>query len=335
MNMKKRVSNISLSIILAFLFAGISASVYGQTAEKEIAESYSISKGFTLGVDNSYGEINIVNWDKNELSVVVTIKTEASRQEWADKLLDDVNIEIDEGSENVFFETEIDKKNMNGKNKIRVIYDIKTPSYMNVDLKQTYGNVYIQDITGKANLEIQYGDLTANFLEVESAGEWNSLELKYGNATIEYLGKLLAEVRYSGLNVSEAKELSLESSYSKLNLGEINKAEIESKYDKVAIDRLNGLLEIESGYTQLSIGKISANFTGIYAEMTYGNLKGGLEAGTSFEIDAETSYGSINIPEGEYDFEKDGSRQYAEGRVGSKGKARVEVSIKYGNLKLE
>lgn len=333
--MKTQVSNKKMTLVLAILFAGMSAMLSGQTAEKAITESYSINKGFTLNVENTYGEINVVNWDKNELSVTVTIQTEAGNQDRADKLLDDVNIEIDEGSDYVSFETEIDKKNMNGKNKIKVIYDVKSPSYINVNLEQGYGNVYLQDISGTATLVIKYGNLTANSLVNDNGNKWNMLELKYGNATIEAASGLEAEVKYSGFSVSNVDVLSLESAYSKVNIGEIVDLDVESKYDKIAIDKLNGSLDIEAAYTQVKIGQVSNSFKRILAEMTYGNLKGGLADGTSFNIDAETSYGNINIPEGDYFFEKDGSRQFVEGKVGANSSALVEVSIKYGDLILE
>ena len=171
-----------MAIMLATSFT---LAAYGQAkADKKLSRDYEISKGFTLGIENTYGDINIVNWDEDALSVVVTVEVEATSQSKADKLLESVNIEIDESSNSVFFETEFEKQNYNEKKKIRITYDVKTPAYMNVELEQAYGNVYIQELTGTADLEIKYSSLTADALMVEDNDEWNSLELKYGDATI-------------------------------------------------------------------------------------------------------------------------------------------------------
>jgi hypothetical protein len=331
--MKKLVFKTGMILILAILFASTNI-VFGQTAEKEISKEYKISEGYTLGIDNQYGEINFVNWDKNELAVVVRIEAEASTQSKADGLLNKVSIDIEEGNNSVYFDTEIEKLNMTGKTKLRVIYSVKAPAYLNVDLEQSYGSIFLQDVSGEANIEVKYGNLTANSL-VSNSEEWNTLELKYSDASIETVGSLSAEIKYSEIMLSESQELSLESAYSKIFLGEVGGLDLESKYDKVAMDQLNGYVNVESAYTQVKLGFIKKGFTSIEADMSYGNLKGELEEGAYFSIEAETAYGSIDIPDGDYEFEKDGTKQEVSGRVGGASDSEVYVSIRYGNLSLK
>ncbi len=332
MKMKKLQSNLSVSLLVFVILTGSTGIVSGQKAVKEINKNYEITEGFSLVITNKYGEINVVNWEKDELSVEIVITAESSSQSKAEELLKDVEIELSENSSDVSFITKINSKGMKGKNKIQVVYNVKTPEYLNVDFAQSYGNIYIQHITGLTELELKYGNLTANSLAVSDQDVWNNLDLAYGKAAIEYANALKIKLRYSEINISGSDVLSIESTYSKLDLGNVIDLDIESKYDKLSADLLEGSMGVESEYTQISVDRIAPAFTGISAEMKYGNFKGSLDPKTAFLIDAEASYGSIKIPEGDYQSTKDGISEEVHGNVGGKSQSQVDVSIKYGNF---
>ncbi len=333
--MKNLQFNLSVSLLLFFILIGSTGNVVGQKAVKEINNNYEITEGFSLGIDNKYGEINVVNWEKEEMSVEIIITAESSSQSSAEALLKGVKIEISESRSNANFTTIINSKRMQKDKKIQVVYNVKTPEYLNIALAQSYGNIYIQDITGLADLELKYGNLTANRLAIRDPDVWNNLNLAYGKVAIEYVNALKTDVNYSELNISESDALIVESAYSKLNLGNVGDLDIESKYDKLSVDLLGGLMSVESEYTQVSVNRILPGFTGIFAEMTYGNFKGGLDAKIAFMIDAETAFGSINIPKGDYQSSKEGIREEVHGNMGGQTKSQVDVSIKYGNLVLK
>ena len=333
--MKNLRSNLSVSLLFFVILTGSTGIISAQKAVKEINNNYKITEGFSLGITNKYGEINVVNWEKDELSVEIIITAESSSQSRAEELLKGVEIEMSENRSDVSFTTRINSKGMKGNSKIQVVYNIKTPAYLNIALAQSYGNIYIQDITGLAELELKYGNLTANSLAISNPDDWNNLDLAYGKADIEYVNALKIKVQYSDLNISASDVLSIVSAYSKLYLGNVIDLDIESKYDKLSADLLEGSMSVESEYTQISVNRIAPGFTGLFAEMKYGNLKGGLDAKTAFMIDAEASYGSIKIPEGDYQSIKEGIREEVHGNVGGQTQSQVDVSIRYGNLVLK
>lgn len=332
--MKNQQFKQRVSIVFLLLLAGIMLPLTAQKANKKIAESYSVRKGFTLGIENVYGEINITSWERDEVSVTVTIETEAGSQSKADAMLDDIEISISESSNAVYFETDIDVGSMKGNKKVNVAYEVKAPAYINAAIEQKYGDVYIQELTGVADLEIMYGGLVAGAL-TPSTDAWNSLELAYGNADIERASPISAEIKYSEITIDNAVLLEIESAYSELYLGEVGELELESKYDKLKVKSLLGSMEIESAYTQVTIDMVSSGFEEIDAEMTYGNFTAGLENGTSFDIEAEVVYGSVRIPDGSWSSEKQGNKQEISGTVGRGGKGSITVDMKYGNLLLK
>lgn len=329
--MKKQHSR---SILFALFALCMSGALLGQTANKELTKSYKISKGFTLGVDNEYGEINIVNWEKDELAVVVRIESEAKSQAKADELIKAVTIDIKEGSANVYFNTEIEKKILSQDNTIKVSYDVKTPAYLNVELVQSYGGIFIQEISGKANLEVKYGSLSATALTSQDKENWNTLELGYGEASIEKCTALSGNVKYSEFSVGESKTIKLESAYSKLSLGASGQLEIDSKYDKLSIDKLSGSLKLGSAYTNVNVGTIQKGFSELSAGMAYGNLNAGVEDGAGFNLDAAVSYGNIEVAGGNVKVTGENLSKEASGTVGTGGSAVFKASMKYGNLNI-
>ncbi|MDA3822199.1 MAG: hypothetical protein PF450_06255 [Bacteroidales bacterium] len=329
--MKNLRSKTGMSIIVLLLIAGV--TVFGQKAEKELKKDYDISEGFTMGIDNKYGSIEVVNWDKDELSVVVTITVEATSQDKAEKLLDGITVDISEEESATYFDTKFDLPKLSGKNNFNVNYTVSTPSYLNVNLEQKYGNVFIQEISGEAIIDVSYGNVNATKLVRDQKGEWNAIEVGYGNISIEETGALTVELKYGAIDVVRSGELSIESAYSKLALGDVNSLSLESKYDKVVMEKMIGSVMIESAYTQVNLGSISKNFNEISAEMSYGNLKGELDPNASFTIDAEAAYGSISIPDGSYHSSKENNRHTVVGEVGSSPDALIEVSLRYGSMK--
>lgn len=333
--MKTLKYNTGTMLLTVLFVVGFTMTMQAQHAEKVIANDYTISKGFTLGIDNQYGEINLVNWDKDECSVVVTIRTEAGSLSAAENLLKNVDIEISESDSRVDFKTDINAKVMSGRKKINVIYEVKVPSYINVSLDQSYGHIYIQEIAGVAELDVQYGSVNADALSLSDSREWNSLSLAYGEADIAFVSALLVDMKYSNATLTESQMLEINSAYSKVFMDQVGELKIESKYDKYAVAYLEESLNISSAYTQLKVDMISKNFTEINAQMKYGNFKGGLEDNTAFKIDAEVSYGSINIPEGNYELSRQNTSEEAHGLVGSNPVASVSVSLRYGNFNLD
>src|SRR6056297_3481784 len=333
--MKNQIFKNRYAILLMVLFSGTLMSVAGQTSEKRINKQYNISEGFTLGIDNAYGEINIVNWDRDVVDVEITISVESKSESKAEDILEKIEIDISESKSRVDFDTEVEQVSTGGKTKINVVYDVKAPAYIHATLEQSYGSMYIQEITGIANLEVRYGSLMATALTNQDRDSWNMLDLKYGEATIENVTALAAEVKYSELTVHESMVMETESAYSKLFFGKVMELSAECKYDKLNMDLLVGTFEVDGAYTNVSVGTISNDFSEVFIDLAYGNFKAGLEKQAAFAIEADVSYGSINIPDGDYVKEKQAGSEEVKGTIGGGSVAKILADIKYGNMVLE
>jgi len=333
--MKTQVfKTVLLAVFVSMVVSPATAQDDEYQAMKEIDKSYDVKEGFLLGVDNKYGSINIVNWDKDEVAVQVKIEVKSISKEKAEKVLETVEIDIDESNKEVFFETDYDRKSFPNKTQVKVSYTVNAPKYLNANLEMSYGAIFIQELSGRVIIDSRYSSVDIDGLSNSDQENVNVIDLAYSNLTIGSSEVLVCELAYSPMTIDDAGVLELESKYSQLKIEKAESLIIESKYDKGKVGEIAKVFEIESAYTQVNLGDIGAGIELITAEMAYGNLKGNVAAVDGFKVNAEVSYGSVDVPEGNLSKMKEGQTLTVTGKAGKGGDAIVNVDMRYGSLML-
>src|SRR5437763_1621081 len=89
--MKTLKSSLSIILLSTLMCFQLQAS---DEYTKKISKSYDVNKDATLSVKNKFGKVHCENWDKNTISIDVTITVTASNQEKANKYFDKIRIDI-------------------------------------------------------------------------------------------------------------------------------------------------------------------------------------------------------------------------------------------------
>jgi hypothetical protein len=314
-----------LSLLSTSLFAGeIQPSL---SVDKRITKTFPISSDGHLVVDNSYGHIKVMNWDKNEVQFDILITAQASSDEKAQKSLENIEIRFDHTPSTVSAETEIGRSHSwwggNKNTKYKVEYTIHAPSSLNLDLEMAYGDILLENQTGKeVKIDLAYGDL-----KTDNITGYLSLDLSYGDAVVHQISDALLDISYGDFNCVEAGDLTIESSYTdfkiqkagniKINgdyddyiLGDVGSLSIEGDYDDVEVESTQGL-SVRSDYTDVKAGHVNGPVTvradyGSYIIDDLGpNCTGGsfkcdyltvkLNSSTSYGVDVSSSYTSVNL----------------------------------------
>ncbi len=350
--MKMRVSKSKSLLLSLLLIVTVSFSLSAQDARKEYSENYDVSKGVTLVTDTRYSDVELITWDKSEVDVFAVVEVDASSQGRAEEALKKVDIRISKSGNNVSVVTEMEKgwsKNV----KISIKITIKAPAWVNLEMDTSYGNLFIQEVSGMVNVDLKYGNLKVGSLFRGNEKPYNMIDMAYSNGVIDEAGWLELEISYSDMEVNVSDMLFVESRYSKL-LGEkaggivtegmydkyyfdeIDSFVAELKYSGLKFGRLNKTLNLHSAYTGAKIDVLSNGFDEIDAALSYGNLKVGLEQGASFKFEGEAKYGNVNISTGDR-LSKTKENNYVRiwGNVGSNPKSSIHVITKYGNSSFE
>lgn len=356
----KNVKNIfALLIVWIVLGAGITnATEYTKQYKKEFnADSKTLLK-----IDNRYGNVTIENWDSNKINIEVTVAIENSKQEKADELLNYITINLSNQDDVIQAITTIDDKfnkhndnNSNGK-LLTITYIVKAPKYINLELINKYGNVYIDEILGYSNIAVRYGTLHAKNLSRDKQQPINKIYLAYTSkvAQIEKCNWVSIDIKYSKLNIDKAQAISVYSKYSTFKVGEASSIVAESRYDNYSVNKINNFtvtsggysdyilkdvskkINITASYSDISIERLNKDFNSVDINNRYGSIKVNVDPLSVFEIIGHIRYGSISLPEkANVNRISESTETTINGTVGEgKTNSKMRLSAKYTTVKI-
>lgn len=332
----------------------LSHSVFAQEFTKNISKEYSVDASSYFQVTNKFGEIKIENWESDKLSIVVTLKVEAKDQAKADKFFEKININFAEADTLISAVTEF-KSDLN-ESKFSIDYKIMMPKYLRLGLTNSYGDVYIQELTGKSLINVEYGNLKADKLIFGESKPRSVLMLSYSEASIQECDWLKLMLSFSDIEIQKSEALIIKSKYSEINVVEANSIVTESKYDDpfeigklenfvctgeysdYKIGSLSGTLNVDLKYSELNIEEVAKDFTKLDIIVNYGNADVEINSGASYKLSAESEYSEIELPDNnDISESSDKSDAKIDGIIGTNKntKSTVTINAKFSNVDLD
>jgi len=342
-------------LFIGFILFGllVNFSLSAQDAvEKVIEKKFSVKEGYTLDISSKFADVELSAWEKNEVNIVAEISVESKNKDKAQDLLDKLDVELSQSGNTVSVKTILPEKMNTGKDiKFTIHLAIQAPAYSNVNLDAKYSDVFIEEISGNALINMAYsnykiGSLTRGNLapinEINMAysdgdmvsADWVKMNMAYSKLNIEEVNSIVLSSKYSGVTAEKCKSFVVDSKYDKFQLEDVGSFNGIFKYCTVKLGKVASKFEIDAAYSNFSVANMRANFELITIESRYGNVKINLDKSASFKIKADAAYGSVSVPDLKITTEKaDGTQKYFEGAYGSNPKSKVDVNIKNGNVK--
>ncbi len=357
----KALKSKSLLLLLSIqLFVIFTATAAVQEYTKNLHKEYPADENTLLIIQNRFGNVNINNWDKNEIVIDVIIKVDHKDEEKAKELLNYLNVEFSHDSNVISAITSIDERfNRNisfgdSRKEFSIDYEVKMPKNTKLDIENKYGNLFINEITGHAMISVKYGNLKANKIIRDNTKPLSEVELAYSDGYIEEIEWLKLTMKYSKLEVEKSKALIAITKYSKLYVTKSSSIVCESKYDVYKIgslanfvttaaytdfkfDEITKKIEIENRYGGFSVGYVPKDFEFIDIQNEYGSVKLGIDANASYQVIGNAKYGDIDYPTtGRVSRIKESTELNIEGTVGSdqNTSSKINIITKYGSIKL-
>lgn len=287
--------------------------------KKEFHKEYTAKEGTRLELNNKYGDIVVQTSETDQVVIDVKVTVRYPSRDRAEKLLSYINVEFTEGADFISAKTVIDDKfNFSGwsgeSRRFSIDYNVKMPAAMDLTLSNRYGNTELAVLKGFVDIDIKYGDLTADGFTRGNEKPLSVISVAYGKANIDEAGWLDVKTRYSGnFYINKSQALLLDCKYSSVHLGTVSSVVADYSYDKLVIDEI-GKLVLETGYADIKIGKLTKKLLvdGSYGSLNIEDVPAGFES-----IDTDTEYSDVNIG-------IDGSASY-----------KLEGYVKYGSLKFD
>jgi hypothetical protein len=355
--MKKQKFKILLLVPLVSLI--LVTCGFGQDAvTKEFHESFDADNQTRLMIDNKYGNIDIKDWDQNQVKIDVIVSVKHQNDDKAEKLLSYIDVSISKEGNEIKAVTAFDDKFSNLRNdntEISVDYSVQMPADISIEIANKYGNVFISEVTGHAVVSVKYGNLKANKILWGNEKPLSVVNLKYSEASsIEEANWLKVDIKYAHLNIDKVQALVLMSGYSKIDVGDASSIASEGGYDEYRFGKLDNFVtttkysnikieevaekfNCESKYSDVKVEYMPAGFKEVTIDNKYGGFKIGIDAAASYKLDGEASYAKINYNEtGRVSRIVENNSMTVSGTVGNdtNTKSFVKIVTRYGSVNL-
>ncbi len=334
-------------MLLVALVLVIGQSVTAQEkVSKKITKTYAMTNAGKLHLENKYGNINVNGWDKDEVSVEISIAVNHRKKENAEALLKRIQPIARDSEEFVSLSYEILEKSSGwfanffekanpfdyDRSNIQIDYTIYMPENAELKVTNTFGDVLIEDWTGKLKALVEHGDV------------WLSEDLNKADITLRY-GKLRAQnisygsvdIKNGELDMRDSKSLRLNSNGSDISLDAITSLEIYSNKDGLSIDEV-GTMFGTLKFSTLELDRLTKE-----ADMTLRIADFRVAAITSTDadiaLDQESSEISLNVTDFSHQFDatlEQGlvrmpkSFENIDSKMLDKGKKLREIKATYG-----
>ena len=332
-------------------------TVFGQNGlKKEYEQKFKVNESTTLKLVNKYGDMDVKNWSENvvEIKVVVTVKT--SSESKARKVFDKVDIDFSESGNLVSAITSLNDGINN--TSFSIDYYVKVPKYINVEISNKYGNLFVDEINGYANIAVKYGNFTinrlgrgkekpTNYIAVAYSNgycniaecDWLKLQVAYAKVGIESASALIVGSKYSALKIKKCKSIVTESKYDHpFKVGAVRNFVCTGAYSDFEIGKLYNMLEADIKYANLEVDEVDGDFEEIKIKLRYGKASLNIPESPGYELKAESAYGSIHYPHNKgINRVVDQTESSVWGTVGNSKnpKARVSIDSKYGTVDID
>lgn len=192
--MKKIHVLLSNALLIALL---LSSAAFSQKREKyefakdrSISETYSTSGSDKLTINNQFGKVVIRTWSRNEVKVDIKIEVSSTDQADAEEMFERIDVNHGKSGGSIYFKTTMEKnkehkkterdQNKKRSNSIHIDYEVSMPANLDLDIETRFGQTIIPDLTGKVDIDHQFGDLEAGRLS--NPGK---VSVRFGSAQIE------------------------------------------------------------------------------------------------------------------------------------------------------
>ena len=303
--------NRMIMLLIAGLISLPSLSFAKGDFSKPTKKEFKINKNALLRLNCEFTDIKAYQWDKDMISMEVTVTVDAKNQSKADDKFEKVLIEMTGSNTEVGLTTGLKKGYFgnNNNNNIDIEVIIYYPSHISLNIDNEFGSTFFEDIDGSVRVDISYGNFEAQNLtntEIDIEAEFGQIEVKrfqagkvdvaYGGFTTDFAGALNLESAFSNNEIETVDHLQLETAYDKNYIGHATTAFINSEFSSVRIDHLEKSLDLSIAYGGFKLKSIAEAFENIKISSEFTSVDLYFSSPLNFAFKASAEMGSINYP---------------------------------------
>lgn len=263
--------------------------------EMQETKTFNVQKGQTLTLKSDIGSIEVTGWDRDEVKVDVTKKTDKFNRRSAEEAFENFEIEYDQSSNGVRIEARLRDRDswFRRSNHLRVHFDIMVPREFNVDLSTSGGSIGVSSIQGELDAHTSGGSMKVSDIEgnvdINTSGGSIAVDDVDGNLDANTSGGSVKAVNVTGN--ARAK-----SSGGGITLENVGKdANAYTSGGPLNLRKIGGTVDGSTSGGSIyaeAMGSIDRPFS---LKTSGGSITLDIPKDTKADIDASTSGGSVRV----------------------------------------
>lgn len=266
-----KTSNYRFLLSLAAIFL-VWQSGFSSDQEVELSKrysmSYQLSDGAQIDLVNKYGDIIVNTWNKDSVRFDIRITAYGKNDEAVEKLIERVSFDHTSSGKFMKFSTVFDRQSgsfkefwnslgdyskvLINKNNLHIDYDVYLPKSASLYLENKFGDIFINEFTGRCKVSLSQGDIKAGKI----TGAFN-LDLRFGNGSLQDIRNGYLNLQIAEVLINKAQKLDISSSSSTIRISEVSQLRIDSRNDKYRIKNV-GSLNGESTFSNIEISSLTS-----------------------------------------------------------------------------
>ncbi len=349
----KTIIKIAFFILAFTLLLGIKGATAHEEFTRLIKKEFAVNADAQLTINNRFGEVHCTNWEKNSITIDVTITVTAADQEEADKKFRKITIDFTDSPSSVTAITNMQEMKNSGRGHFSIDYMINMPVTINLDVTNKFGDIFINEIQGKAKINLGYGNLEAkkfgnsdNLLDIKFSKarvNWIKgavLSLKYSEMSLDYAGSLRLDSKYSNLDAEKIIALNVVFEGGQLNMENSSAVDSKSRFSDIDIQRIEQSLNLDIQYGKCDVHEMPADFTSVNIRNKYGNVSIGMNELAKYSIEADLKFCNLDFPEEKAKFSYRSTSPTEKSYKGTIGGSenpvgKIVVRSEFGNISLK
>ena len=356
----KSLYKITLLFLLLPLISFANTDKKKQEKSKTIKKEYTVNSDASVAIDNRYGNLNITTWNKNKVEIEVKITVKGNDINRVERKLENINVEFSASNNFVSAKTIFEKeqkswswwkksKNVNYK----INYIVKMPITNNVNLDNDYGNIYLDNLSGKADINCDYGKITVGELSAAN----NNINLDYcSSSSITYMKSGDINIDYSKLTVDASEKIKANTDYSTLKIGKTSTLDFNTDYGSITVDEADNIsgnsdytgmrfgtvkknLNIDTDYGSVTVKRLAKGFESVDIDGQYAGIRIGVDSNASFDFVIDLQYAGFKRNNDKIEFYKSISKttkKHYEGKYGKgNSNSKIKIRSQYGGVSIK
>ncbi len=240
--MHSKIKNIFIALLFfVSLFCGsLIAQTHITTPFKDYQfEVFSSANVKALNIVTQHATINILNWEKDSISVETTVEVLTDKENFASEFLENINTTINKSASTIKVQSLL-SGDFNYTTPYNIVYNIFCPKDISVSIKNEYGMLNAADLKNGFNVELSYCNLKIQDINTTN-NKKNNLKLTFCKGVFNNIGSAVIDIKNSDITFSNGTNIQCNSSYSKATFNNLVSFVGNSNIDKIYIEKVDSI----------------------------------------------------------------------------------------------